>query len=436
MACFLIATIPVVGHVFPAISIARKLVERGHKVYWYTGKLFQSMIEETGAQYIPIIKGLDFSNPSNVPKHLLDEREELSKLAQFKFDIKCFFIDSAVSQLKDLTDILLEIPVDVILSDFCFLGSAWIYEKGGPPWVSFGASALPFNSEDTAPYGLGLKPNSSLVGRWRNRVLNWVFERVLLADVSIHINKVRSLVALPKSNKNFFDSCLSPFLYLQGTVPSFEYPRQHMPSQVEFVGPFLPEPPDSFIPPIWWHDLEQNKPVIHVTQGTVATDIKELILPTLEALADEDLLVVVTTGKESIEDIELIRKNFQNARVESFIPHFYLLPHTDIMITNGGYNGVQIALANGVPLIAAGKSEDKPEICSRIEWAEVGINLKTNKPKPTQIKNAVKEILQSPFYQQKAQLLKTEIMQYDATKKSVELLEYLVTNKLPLIETI
>lgn len=29
------------------------------------------------------------------------------------------------------------------------------------------------------------------------------------------------------------------------------------------------------------------------------------------------------------------------------------------MITNGGFNGVQMALAHGVPVIGAGKSEDK-----------------------------------------------------------------------------
>ncbi|PSB28924.1 glycosyltransferase [Chlorogloea sp. CCALA 695] len=429
MACFLIATIPVVGHVFPALPIARRLVERGHKVYWYTGKAFQSTIEKTSAQYIPIIEGLDFSNPSNVPNHLIEERKKLSKLAQFKFDIKHFFIDSAISQVEDLTKLLKEISVDIVLSDFCFLGSAWIYEKGGPPWVSFGTSALPFNSKDTAPYGLGLKPTSSLPGRWRNSFLNWTFDQVLLADISTYIATAKSKIGLPKSHKSFFDSCLSPFLYLQGTVPAFEYPRQDMPSQIQFVGPFLPEPPDSFVPPTWWQELEQNKPVIHVTQGTVATDIKELILPTLEALAGEDLLVVVTMGKESTEDIEFIRKNFQNARVENFIPHFYLLPHTDIMITNGGYNGVHIALANGVPLIAAGQSEDKPEICSRIEWAGVGINLKTSKPQPKQIKAAVNQILKSPVYKQKAQLMKAEIMQYDSAQKSVDLLEQLLINK-------
>lgn len=79
-------------------------------------------------------------------------------------------------------------------------------------------------------------------------------------------------------------------------------------------------------------------------------------------------------------------------------------------------------------MIAAGQSEDKPEISSRIEWIKAGVNLKTNKPKPNQIKSAVDQILGSVLYQQKAQSMKMETMQYNATKLSVELLEKLVAN--------
>lgn len=36
MTRFLIATIPLVGRVNPALPIARQLVQRGHEVWWYT----------------------------------------------------------------------------------------------------------------------------------------------------------------------------------------------------------------------------------------------------------------------------------------------------------------------------------------------------------------------------------------------------------------
>ena len=68
-----------------------------------------------------------------------------------------------------------------------------------------------------------------------------------------------------------------------------------------------------------------------------------------------------------------------NVRLERFIPHDVLLPHVDVMVTNGGYGGVQQALAHGVPLVVAGDSEDKPEVAARVQWSGAGINLHTGR---------------------------------------------------------
>jgi UDP:flavonoid glycosyltransferase YjiC (YdhE family) len=156
----------------------------------------------------------------------------------------------------------------------------------------------------------------------------------------------------------------------------------------------------------------------------------DLIVPTLQALADEDVLVVAAIGGQPIETIKL-NPLPENARIEQFIPYYHLLPHVDVMITNGGYNGVQAALAHGVPLVAAGQTEEKPEICARIEWSGVGINLKTKTPTLTQIKNAVKKILSSPQYRQNAERLKADIACYDSAQIAATLLEQLAATKQP-----
>lgn len=281
MARFLIGTIPLVGHLNPALPIAHKLVERGHEVWWYTGKGFQSKVEATGAHYVPISMGLDASDLATFPKSWIEKRNALKGLARLKFDLKYFFVDSAVVQLKDCTDILSKFPADVLLSDSFFLGASWINEKGGPPWAAFGISGLPFSSHDTAPFGLGLQPNTSTLGRVRNRFLSWVFQRVLLNDVTVYLDQVRGSLGLSTEFRSPFDAGLSPLLFLQGTVPVFEYPRSDLPPQVQFIGPLLLSPSTDFTPPAWWDDLKSSKPVVHVTQGTVATEVKDLILPTL-----------------------------------------------------------------------------------------------------------------------------------------------------------
>ncbi len=430
MARFLIGTTPWVGHINPALPIARKLIERGHEVWWYTGKAFQAKVERTGARFVPIHTGADFSDPNNIPDFLLENHEKLKGLAQFKFNIKHYFADSGICQVKDYTDILREFPADVLLSDVSFMGAGWVYEQGGPPWAAFGVTALTISSPETAPFGLGMPPDASAIGRLRNRCLNWVFRHGLFRDVDVYINQIRGSLGLPPYQQGFLDAAVSPFLYLQGTVPAFEYPRSNLPPQVHFIGPFLPDPPTSFTPPVWWDELKGGKPVIHVTQGTVSNKADDLIVPTIQALADEDVLVVATTGGEPIESIKLPQLP-ANVRIEKFIPHYHLLPHVDVMVTNGGYNGVHVALANGVPLVAAGQTEEKPEICTRVQWAGVGINLKTKTPTPTQIKNAVKKILAEPHYRQKAKLLSADIGRYDAPTLAATLLEQLAATKRP-----
>jgi MGT family glycosyltransferase len=356
-------------------------------------------------------------------------RNALQGVAQLKFDLKYGFIDAAVEQVKDLTKILRDFPADAILADFCFLGAAWIHEQGGPPWAGFSVSALAFSSRDTAPFGLGMKPDASAFGQFRNRGLSWLTDRVIFKEVTAYMNQVRADLGLAPSQTSFFN-IISPFLHLVGSVPEFEYPRRDLPDRVHFVGPLLGNIATEFIPPDWWEELNGDLPVVHVTQGTITTDPERLIVPTLQALASENVLVVATLFDRSLDRI-LPDGIPANARIASFIPHPQLLPRVDVMITNGGFNGVQMALAYGVPLIGAGKSEDKPEICARIEWLGVGIDLKTDKPTPEKIRAAVGKILADRSYKNRAQDMQRTISEYNAPSIAATLLEQLAITQQP-----
>ncbi|CEI62561.1 unnamed protein product [Fusarium venenatum] len=57
-----------------------------------------------------------------------------------------------------------------------------------------------------------------------------------------------------------------------------------------------------------------------------------------------------------------------------------ILPLASVFVGNSGYGEVRASLANGTPLVVAGDSEDKPEICAIIEWAGVTVNLRTGNP--------------------------------------------------------
>ena len=94
----------------------------------------------------------------------------------------------------------------------------------------------------------------------------------------------------------------------------------------------------------------------------------QAIAPTLQALADEDVLVVVSTGGRPLDTLPPLPAN---ARAATYLPYDELLPRTAVYVTNGGYGGVQYALRYGVPIVATGGKEDKPEVGARVAWSGV-----------------------------------------------------------------
>jgi UDP:flavonoid glycosyltransferase YjiC (YdhE family) len=60
------------------------------------------------------------------------------------------------------------------------------------------------------------------------------------------------------------------------------------------------------------------------------------------------------------------------------------------VITNAGFGGVQLALAHGIPLVAAGGSEDKPEVAARVAWTGAGLDSSTATPTPHRLRDAVR----------------------------------------------
>jgi UDP:flavonoid glycosyltransferase YjiC (YdhE family) len=224
---------------------------------------------------------------------------------------------------------------------------------------------------------------------------------------------------------------LSQYLFLAPGVPTFEYPRNDLPPQVHYVGALLPDPPDQFVPPAWWEEVvRKQRPVVLVTQGTVATDSAELIRPAIQGLADQEMLViaagVANPAQLGIDPLPA------NVRIEAFVPFKPLLPHVDVYITNGGFGGVQYALAHGVPIIAAGTTEDKPEVANRVAYSGVGINLRTNRPTPEQIRTAVSTTLTHPGYRRAAQRIADDLARLDAPNVAATLLEQLSTQRRPI----
>ena len=327
--------------------------------------------------------------------------------------------------MADLQALLTRYDVDAMLSDGLMYGVGLCHELGGPVWATFGNGPLPFSDPDTPPFGPALLPLAGPLGRLRNRAVAALGRHLVFRPAQHRYDRIRSDLGLPRSDRSVLDESTSPYLHLQGCTPSFEYPRRSLPPQVHWVGALRPDPPQDWTPPPWWPEvLAGTRPVVLVSQGSLRPDVTELLLPAVEGLAGEDVLVVVTTGAAEPAALEqALRAPLPgNVRCTRFVPYDVLLPHTRAFVTNGGYSGVTLALAHGVPLVQAGVTEEKSEIAARIHWSGVGVRLGTTRPSADAVRDGVRRVLTEPRFADAASRVQAEMAQHDAGREGASLL--------------
>ena len=96
------------------------------------------------------------------------------------------------------------------------------------------------------------------------------------------------------------------------------------------------------------------------------------------------------------------------------------------MITNGGFGGVQQALAAGVPVLVAGRTEDKTEVGARVVWSGVGLALPTDRVTDATtseaVRDGVRRLLDNPSFARRAGELAAEYAEHDGVGRAVSVI--------------
>ncbi len=416
MSTYLVCSSPIHGHVVPMLTAAAHLVESGHRVVVLTGARFAGRVRGIGAEFRPLEGAADFDD-RDVPSYLPD-RDRYRGLAQAQYDIQRIFVSTIPDQYRAVSRALAEVQPDAVLVDGAFAGVAPLLLGGGPrpPVVALGVTPLSQSSSDVAPYGTAMPPSSSPLGRVRNRMLGLVAKKVLFRKTQRLAESLFAELSIPHLDLFVMDISSAFDRFLQLCTAEFEYPRSDLAPNTAFVGA-MPSGAGAGAGgavaehPRWWGDLDGARPVVHVTQGTIDNrDFDRLVKPTLSALADVDVTVVVSLGGRPESALPSVPAN---ARVASYLPYGELLPRCAVMVTNGGYGGVQQALGEGVPLVVAGGTEDKPEVAARVAWSGAGVDLRTGTPTPEAVRAAVLRVLGEPAYTERARRLAAAAAGYD-----------------------
>lgn len=410
VASYLLASNPIHGHAGPVIQVAGHLVREGHEVTLVTGSRFQEQVDAAGARFVPLEGSADYDD--RVPESYLPHSQRYRGVRRAQYDIRTIFVETIPDQYRTLWKAMRGDNFDAVLVDGAFGGVLPLIAQTAqrPPVLGLGVTPLTQSSRVLGPHGLALPPAHHALGRARYAVMNALARRVIFRPTQQA--GVRAFAACGARLDGFIMDASRRFdRFLQTGPASLEYPRPDLASNTHFVG-VLPQAPADGALPDWWDELDGRRPVVHVTQGTIDNqDFGRLVRPTLEALADDEVTVVVTAGGRPADSVGAVPRN---ARVARYLSYDALLGRTDVFVTNGGFGGVQAALAAGVPLVVAGGSEDKPEVAARVAWSGAGVDLRTGTPDLAAVRSAVRTVLADPLYRVNARRLAADIAGHDA----------------------
>ena len=444
MAKFLFTVWPFPGHIYPNIAIAHALRARGHDVAFYTGGMARPVVAGEVFTYFPFqqvahrlraVVGWpetdgDVADPALLYERLTEryayshEQSLLARAKQLKAMYYEWILGTVPQQVIDLQAVLIQWQPDVIVCDYSMWSPILVLHETHriPVAVSSLAIGCMIPGPDVPPPGFGLPS----VRKWPTRLLARLVGSITDLFASAFrsaVSEMRQRYGLPPLSMPMMQFAGQMPLYLIPSVPALDYQRRDLPPSVHYVGPCVWNKPRDEPPPPWLMQLPKDRPWVHVTEGTSHAQAPIVLRAAAQGLANLPMQVIMTTGTNRNPGELGLEPSASNVRVEHWVAHSDLLPHTDVVVTTGGAGTVLAALHAGVPLIVVPTEWDKPENAQRVVAAGVGLRLEPRHCTPKRLRAAVERVLGEPSFRQNARRLAALFGHYDGAARAAELLE-------------
>lgn len=437
----LYATFPSVGHKTPALQVMEHLVSRGFEVGAITADLWRPAVEHIGVKWFPSfgmlesVKMMSFMMETELSPDMTTRQRIVAHAELFAVAAMPSSLESIRSALMRIRQAHSDSPDQeiILLCDYLCAGAlplrlgavvpgfgdkqpiksiliniippVWTAVQNPPPW-----SGLAFDDSEA-----GLARNEVLASSWPpEQIRTEVHKMLRYCGVTTPGDHFLQLYMNDEAHHSVFENwfvCHSATL--QMCSPSAEYPTTSWPSHCKLAG-FLPikSLPANLVLPDWFADLQDarvnGRKIVFVAQGTVVTNYRSLVVPTIAALADRNdvLVVVVLCRRGATLELDEGQALPSNVRVADHLPYDAILPYADIFVSNSGYGGLTHAVNHGVPLVQAGTTEDKMDIGRRVQYAGMGEYIRP--VNVDGIRSAVDRLLMDDRYRKRALQIKEE----------------------------
>lgn len=364
MPTALFFNVPGHGHVNPTLPLVAELVRRGHRITYFVTEDFRAAVEAAGAAFCAY---------NTIHDDYFDARKLSGSAPQ---RVALALITTAGEILPELLDITRTEKPDYILFD------------GMCPWGNLVAQILHL----PAIASLSLSPMNAPPPRAMLKIFPFILP-VIFRDFGKGVEAIKQARALTKQYNlpplgfagimnNLGDISISyTSTYFQPFVDS-------VPNSVRFVGWTLRETPANESFPF---ERVGGRKLIYVSLGTLNNDDAAFFRMCIEALADNDDFVIMSTGNRiSPESFGTLP---ENVSIHAWVPQTDVLRRAALFITHGGLNSLHDGLYCGVPLLLVPQQVEQLMNAMRVVELGAGLMLKKGQVSVHTIRSSAARLL-------------------------------------------
>jgi UDP:flavonoid glycosyltransferase YjiC (YdhE family) len=416
----LFACWPFEGHVFPHLSVAARLRDRGHAVAFYTGRTRRDIVESEGHELFPL------DRTEGAWQRVQDrERREGGRSPSVRLQRAAFrewLVESMPGQVADITAIRERFEPDVIVADPSMWGPGLIMREaqGVPVALQSPLIHAVIPGRDIPPLGSRVGVPRTARTRLRARVVSAV-GHALARDTRRRIDVLRADHGLGPLTGSVNEVLGRLPLYVVASLPELDLDRRDLPAGVRYVGPLLWHPPEPQGTAEWLDTLPADRAWVHVTEGTSHYQEPFVLRAAAAGLAGAPYEAILTTGHN--REPGTVVPGGSNVHVRTWLSHQVLLPRCSVLVTTGGAGTVMAGLAAGVPLVLVPTSWDKPDVALRMVEAGVAVRLAPKDCTPAGLRCAVDAVLGDQRYGRRAREVAERLAAAPGPGGAAELIE-------------
>ncbi|WP_312872733.1 macrolide family glycosyltransferase [Kibdelosporangium persicum] len=380
-------SVPFPGHVSPTLAVVTELVARGHRVSYAVTTDFGEQVKAVGAELVPVESVMRTAEATEQIADMLDSD-------QYKDDDYVSALRMLTHEARRVLPVLEEtfsgdVPDVVVHDSLSWAGRLFAARRRIPALQSMGTLAA---NEHWNPAG---------------NYEQYSFSGPVFRDVLGEMAQLLDGTGLD----------VEQFLLDEGVRTIAYHPRAFQPAgptfdNVHFVGPCVPPPDGTWLPPL------DSRPLALIGLGSSFQEGSAFARTCVDAFAEMDWHAVIALGNR-----ELTGHIPPNVQVHRYVPYEDVLPHAQVLIGHPGVITMMAGLRHGVPLLPVPQTAEQYPNAAQVTELGLGLHLRPEDVTVTALRETVAKISSDAGIQANLRWMRREIQASGGARAAAGIIE-------------